>query len=102
VYLAAQSTATVVILMGMSKLSEIVSIFKKFNKDNVPSAVIQSGTTKNEKMGLGTVASILEVVGEKKLSSPAIIIIGQVVKESVKLRSFYEAISINNTFVELY
>ena len=92
VYLAAQSTATVVILMGMSKLPEIVSIFKKFNKKGVPTAIIQNGTTKSEKLGLGTIDTIEEVVAQKKLSSPAIIVIGEVVKESAKLRSFYENI----------
>jgi len=92
VYLAAQSTATVVILMGMSKLSEIVSIFKKFNKNEVPTAIIQNGTTKNEKLGLGTIDTIEEVVAQKQLSSPAIIVIGEVVKESAKLRLFYENI----------
>ena len=92
VYLAAQSTATVVILMGMSKLPEIVSIFKKFNKNGVPTAIIQNGTTKSEKLGLGTIDTIEEVVAQKKLSSPAIIVIGEVVKESAKLRSFYENI----------
>lgn len=97
VYLAAQSTATVVILMGMSKLHEIVAIFKKFNKSNVPTAIIQNGTTKNEKIGLGTIDSILEVVEQKKLSSPAIIIIGEVVKESTKLRSFYEELNVKNS-----
>jgi uroporphyrin-III C-methyltransferase len=92
VYLAAQSTATVVILMGMTKLPEIVSIFKKFNKNKVPTAIIQNGTTANEKVGLGTIDSIEAVVAEKELSSPAIIVIGEVVKESNKLRSFYESI----------
>lgn len=92
VYLAAQSTATVVILMGMSKLSEIVSIFKKFHKDQVPTAIIQNGTTSNEKLGLGTIDTIEEVVAQKELSSPAIIVIGEVVKESAKLRLFYENI----------
>jgi len=92
VYLAAQSTATVVILMGMSKLSEIVSIFKKFNKNEVPTAIIQNGTTKSEKIGLGTINTIEEVVTKKKLASPAIIVIGEVVKESAKLSSFYENI----------
>jgi len=85
VYLAAQSTATVVILMGMSKLPEIVSIFKKFNKNGVPTAIIQNGTTKSEKLGLGTIDTIEEVVAQKQLSSPAIIVIGEVVKESAKL-----------------
>jgi len=92
VYLAAQSTATVVILMGMSKLSEIVSIFKKFNKNEVPTAIIQNGTTKSEKIGLGKINTIEEVVTKKKLASPAIIVIGEVVKESAKLSSFYENI----------
>jgi len=92
VYLAAQSTATVVILMGMSKLSEIVAIFNKFEKSDVPTAIIQNGTTANEKIGLGTINTIEEVVAQKQLSSPAIIIIGEVVKESHKLQSFYENI----------
>lgn len=91
VYLAAQSTATVVILMGMSKLSEIVSIFKKFNKSELPTAIIQNGTTASEKLGLGTINSIEEVVIQKQLSSPAIIVIGEVVKESAKLCAFYES-----------
>jgi uroporphyrin-III C-methyltransferase len=93
-YLAAQSTATVVILMGMSKLSEIVSIFKKFEKNETPTAIIQNGTTASEKIGVGTIDSILEVVEQQKLSSPAIIVIGEVVKESGKLRQFYERIAI--------
>ncbi|MEX1381899.1 MAG: uroporphyrinogen-III C-methyltransferase, partial [Lutibacter sp.] len=94
VYLAAQSTATVVILMGMSKLNEIVTIFKKFNKSEVPTAIIQNGTTKNEKLGLGTISTIEEVVAQKKISSPAIIVIGEVVKESTKLRSYYESLNL--------
>jgi len=89
VFLAAQSTATIVILMGMSKLSEIVAIFKKFEKGDVPTAIIQNGTTKNEKIGVATIDSILEVVETQQLASPAIIVIGEVVKHSAKLRAFY-------------
>jgi len=92
--LAAQSTATVVILMGMSKLKEIVAVFKKFHKENVPTAIIQNGTTTLEKIGLGTINSILEVVNQNKLSSPAVIVIGEVVKKSTKLRSFYKKINL--------
>ncbi|AMC10886.1 uroporphyrin-III methyltransferase [Lutibacter profundi] len=92
--LAAQSTATVVILMGMSKLKEIVAVFKKFHKENVPTAIIQNGTTTSEKIGLGTINTIIEVVKEKQLGSPAVIVIGEVVKESIKLRSFYEKINL--------
>lgn len=42
-------------------------------------AVIQNGTTDNEVFGFGTIETIEQVVLEKKLSSPAIIIIGDVV-----------------------
>lgn len=90
VALAAQSSATVVILMGMSKLSQIIDLFQKESKGETPVAIIQNGTTAQEKIGVGTINTIQQVVTENKLSSPAIIIIGEVVKESNKLKGFYE------------
>ncbi|MCH2223653.1 MAG: uroporphyrinogen-III C-methyltransferase [Crocinitomicaceae bacterium] len=90
VYLAAQSTATVVILMGMSKLTQIVTLFKQQNKGGRPVAIIQNGTTINEKFGIGTIDSIVGIVEAKKLASPAIIVIGDVVKESSRLRTIQE------------
>ena len=88
--LAAQSSATVVILMGMHKLPQIIDLFQKEAKGDLPVAIIQNGTTSDEKVGVGTVNSILEIVKEKKLSSPAIIVLGEVVRESNKLKGFYE------------
>ncbi len=90
VALAAKSSATVVILMGMSKLNEIVEVFSAENKQNTAVAIIQNGTTENEKFGLGTISNISKVVKEKQLSSPAIIVIGDVVKERVVLNSIYK------------
>jgi uroporphyrin-III C-methyltransferase len=87
---AAQSSATVVILMGMSKLSQIIDLFQKESKGETPVAIIQNGTTAQEKIGVGTINTIQQVVTEHKLSSPAIIVIGEVVKESNKLKGFYE------------
>ncbi|AUC16069.1 uroporphyrinogen-III C-methyltransferase [Tenacibaculum sp. SZ-18] len=80
VILAAKSRATVVILMGMGKLSEILELFQKEGKHNLPVAIIQNGTTPEEKIGIGTVNTIENVVKEKQLSNPAIIILGKVVK----------------------
>ena len=37
-------------------------LFQKEDKGNLPVAIIQNGTTAEEKMGVGTVDSILEVV----------------------------------------
>ena len=90
VALAAQSSATVVILMGMHKLPQIIELFQKENKGNLPVAIIQNGTTREEKVGVGTVNSILNIVKKQKLSSPAIIVLGEVVRESNKLKGFYE------------
>jgi len=80
VALAAKSSATVVILMGMSKLPQIVELFKSEGKSDMPIAIIQNGTRKNEKLGIATIETIVEVVEKEKLSNPAIIIIGEVVK----------------------
>ena len=90
VALAAQSSATVVILMGMSKLTQIIDLFQKESKSETPVAIIQNGTTPQEKIGVGTINTIEQVVAQQQLSSPAIIVIGEVVKESNKLKGFYE------------
>jgi uroporphyrin-III C-methyltransferase len=96
VALAAQSSATVVILMGMHKLNEIVALFQNENKGDLPVAIIQNGTTAEEKIGVGTVNSIVEIVKQQNLSSPAIIVLGEVVKESHKLKGFYEEFLLKN------
>ena len=93
VLLAAKSTATVVILMGMGKLQEIATIFSKEGKKNVPMAVIQSGITKDENFGIGTIETICEVVEKKQLSSPAVIVIGEVVRDRTKLNSISNEIN---------
>ena len=80
VALAAKSSATVVILMGMSKLPQIVELFKSEGKSELPIAIIQNGTRKNEKIGVATIDTIVDVVEKEKLSNPAIIIIGEVVR----------------------
>ena len=85
VALAAKSNATVVVLMGMSKLSEIVSLFKQEGKKELPVAIIQNGTTPQEKIGVGTVETIEAIVVENKLSNPAIIILGSVVNHREQL-----------------
>jgi uroporphyrin-III C-methyltransferase len=85
VALAAKSNATIVILMGMGKLSEIVKLFQQENKNNLPVAIIQNGTTPQEKIGIGTVDTIEKIVESKKLSNPAIILLGSVVNHREQL-----------------
>jgi uroporphyrin-III C-methyltransferase len=91
--LAAQSTATVVVLMGTKKLGEIVRIYKKFGKNDLPIAIIQSGTTREEKIVAGYISDIEQKAKEAQAEAPAIIIIGEVVKESTRLFEVYREVA---------
>lgn len=92
VQLAAQSTATVVILMGMSKLPEIVESFQRESRGQLPVAIIQNGFRKNKKIGIGTIDSIISVVAQEGIDNPAIIVIGEVVRHSLKLKGIYREV----------
>src|ERR1700749_2098537 len=96
VYDAAKTNATVVVLMGIHKLAEIAEIFKKEGKNKLPVAVIQSGTTKEEKVAIGIVDTIVEVVEEKQITSPALIVFGEVVSlhpDFAPIKEFYDIIA---------
>ena len=83
--LAAQSTATIVVLMGMKNLSEIVSIYQRLGISQTPVGIIQNGSTSKEASCFGTMDDILDAVSEKKIKSPAIIVIGKVVETHPQL-----------------
>ena len=80
--LAAQSTATVVILMGMNNLGTIMALFQQHGKHQTPVAIIQNGTRPNQILAVGTVETITQIVQEQKLASPSIIVVGEVVNLS--------------------
>lgn len=77
--LAAQSSATVVVLMGMSKLKEIVEIYTSFGKQDLPVAIIQDGTKTDQKEVIGTIQNIVAISENQEISAPAVIVIGEVV-----------------------
>jgi uroporphyrin-III C-methyltransferase len=79
IHLAAQSSATVVILMGLGKLNEIVQLFKNNDKSDTPVMVVQHSSLKQEKFALGTINTIQEEVKTKGLKTPAVIVVGEVV-----------------------
>lgn len=74
--LAAQSTATVVVLMGVSKLPEIVETYSALGKLNESIAIIQNGTLPDEKIVTGKISNILPLAQVSGIGSPAIIVIG--------------------------
>ncbi len=79
--LAAQSTATIVILMGIRKLPQIVELFKAQGKQNLPAIVIQNGTTEHEKFAIGTIDTIVNEVAKEEIGTPGIIVLGEVVRD---------------------
>lgn len=94
--LAVQATATVVILMGTKKLPEIVTAYRKAGKEHLPIAIIQSGTTCEEKVTAGYISDIAQKAEDNQVEAPAIIIVGEVVRESTKLAEVYrEVVGIN-------
>ncbi len=76
----ASTNTTVVILMGMSKLPEIVAMFEKIRGSGEAIGIIQNGTYENQKQTLGTMSTILKRVESINIQNPAVIIIGEVVK----------------------
>ena len=93
---AAQTTATVVVLMGFGKLEEIVTIYKSLNRGTTPVAVIQNGTMKNERKAVGTVDTILDEVHTQQIGTPAIIVLGEVVRHSQKLKDVFLGVGTEN------
>ncbi|MEO6149890.1 MAG: uroporphyrinogen-III C-methyltransferase [Mucilaginibacter sp.] len=93
---ASKSKATVVVLMGIHKLAEIAAIFKAQGKGKLPAAVIQSGTTVNEKVVVGVVDTIVEAAAENQVTSPALIIFGEVVSlhpDFKQIKALYDTIA---------
>jgi len=80
IQLAAKSNATVVVLMGMTKLNEIVQIFINEGKSDMPVAIIHNGTMPDEQFVLGIVSTIVQDISVSGISSPAVIVIGEVVR----------------------
>lgn len=76
--------------MGIHKLAEIAEIFKLQGRNKLPVAVIQSGSTDDEKIAVATVDTIVNAVEESKISSPAIIVLGEVVSLHPKFQLIQE------------
>jgi uroporphyrin-III C-methyltransferase len=93
VALAAKSKATVVILMGLGKLNEIISLFEAEGKGSTPMAIIQNGTLLHEKRVFGTVSTISALVEKDPIGPPAILIIGEVVRLGKTQETALQALS---------
>lgn len=88
---AAKSSATVVILMGMTHLEEITSIFSKQKPANYPVGIVQNGTLENEKWVTGTLETIADIVKKEGISNPATVFIGPAVADKTAVWKHQQA-----------
>lgn len=79
--LAMQSNATVVIYMGMKKLSEIAQTYIDAGNGHMPAAIIQHASLPHQRSVKGVIKDLPQLAEEHALTHPAIIIIGGVVGE---------------------
>jgi len=83
-----KSNQTVVLYMGISNISTISSkLIEHGMSPTMPAAIVQKGTTKNQKVYVGTVAELPNIVANNDVKAPALIIIGEVVSLHHKLMS---------------
>lgn len=79
-HLAAQSSATVVILMGIGRLAQIVELFTDNQSKDTPVMIVQNATLPNQAQVIGTLDSIVDKAKQNNIGTPGTIVIGQVVK----------------------
>ena len=80
---------TIVIYMGLYSLAKITTnLIAVGMSRNMPIAVVQEGTTQNQKVLVSTLSRVVKKVADEKIKSPAILIIGNVVKLRKKIKWF--------------
>ena len=76
---AINSSATVVIYMGMKKLEEIAAIYVNAGLGEMPAAIIQHASLPHQKKVICSAQDLVAAAAKGGLTYPAIIIIGKVV-----------------------
>lgn len=89
----AQPNQTIVIYMGSAGLEKICqSLIAHGSPEDLPIALIQQGTTRQQRVITGTLASLPQLVAEQDIKPPTLIIIGTVVTLHKRLSWFRGAL----------
>lgn len=85
----ATATQTLVIFMGVRKLAGLMQLLVEHGRPaTCPAAVIQSASTPQQRVVVGTVADIAEKAEAARIGMPALTIVGEVVRLREQLRWF--------------
>ncbi|BFH73633.1 uroporphyrinogen-III C-methyltransferase [Sulfurisphaera javensis] len=71
---------TLVILMGIHVIKELEKVLLSIRDPKEKIAIIENGTTENQRVFIGTLDQLSKLVEENNVKSPAIIVVGDVVK----------------------
>jgi uroporphyrin-III C-methyltransferase len=77
--IAAQTNATIIVLMGLSKLEDIAGLISSVRGFEEPMAVIQDASLPSQKVVIGSAATIYRKSMEVSIGSPAVIVIGKTI-----------------------
>jgi uroporphyrin-III C-methyltransferase len=91
--LATQTTATVVILMGLKKLDKIMEIFQAEDKAELPVAIISKGSWADGSLILGQVKDIQQKVLKANVPTPALIVLGEAIRTQPEFYAEIERLS---------
>lgn len=85
----ASAVDTIVVLMGMESLEAIVKKLVAGGMDqNLPVAVVEQGTTKNQRVFIAKLGTIVDEVKKNDVKPPSVIVIGEVAELGRKLSWF--------------
>ena len=85
-----QPEQTIAIYMGVAGIRHLCGeLIKRGMSEQTPAAIIQQGTTPNQRVLIGTLKTLPEVAESQEIKPPSMVIIGEVVKLHEKL-SWYE------------
>ncbi len=85
----AHQNQTLVFYMGLQGLNEICRNLKKHGLDSTtPAALIMQGTTANQQVIIGNLDSLPELVKQRDVKPPTLVIVGDVVQLHKKLHWF--------------
>lgn len=99
----AQSRDTLVVMMGLTHLSGIARRLRQGGRPGyTPAAVIANGTLPEQETIVGTLDTIAENVAQKAIVSPAILIVGDVVRLRESLSWFERGACAENSEVPAF
>lgn len=94
-YKAAETSATIVVLMGLAKLKQIANLIAMARGFSEPMAVVQDASLPRQRVVVGKAESIYQKSIEGGISSPAVILIGKVIDLRLiqNLRTQFETVN---------